>query len=238
MSLHRVVGEKKLLDVYREVYKWGKTHDVHKMTNLVQNYEKYCWRRVRLTEEKMYFRKWHYLKYACEVVRFSEKNNLRNATPFHPEDSMRLASITPGSISSIDGISKRLKEIVVELNQQRERVLQIDRREFLNSEEETIFLASNTTGVKEHAPAHAMLIQMVRKGKISGEKEFHRAIAPNFTFDECALLYTTLLSYAGLKQEQLQLEVKKGILQLRQTSPHAFERAYDEETLSTLLENH
>lgn len=46
---------------------------MHKITLLSQTYEKPTTRRNRLAEERAYYAKWFYLKYATEVVKFSFK---------------------------------------------------------------------------------------------------------------------------------------------------------------------
>jgi hypothetical protein len=50
--------------------------------------EKDVWRRNRLLGESAYFKKWHYMKYCCQLIKHAIKNNLTFALPFDPSEEM------------------------------------------------------------------------------------------------------------------------------------------------------
>ncbi|GAW82558.1 hypothetical protein, conserved [Plasmodium gonderi] len=76
MTLVRRVN-KNVLQTFKELYRTGKRLNIHKTTFLCQTYEKNCWRKTRLREEKVYHKKYNFLKYAHDVVNYGIENNLK-----------------------------------------------------------------------------------------------------------------------------------------------------------------
>ncbi|ANQ09532.1 Uncharacterized protein PCOAH_00045890 [Plasmodium coatneyi] len=76
MTLIRKVN-RNVLQTFKELYRTGKRLNIHKTTFLSQTYEKNCWRKTRLREEKVYHKKYNFLKYAYDVVNYGIENNLK-----------------------------------------------------------------------------------------------------------------------------------------------------------------
>ncbi|CRH01397.1 conserved Plasmodium protein, unknown function [Plasmodium relictum] len=76
MTLIRKV-KKNVLQTFKEIYKRGKSLNIHKTTFLCQTYEKNCWRKTRLREEKVYYKKYNFLKHAYDVINYGIDNNLK-----------------------------------------------------------------------------------------------------------------------------------------------------------------
>jgi len=51
--------------------------------------EKDVWRRNRVLGESAYFKKWHYVKYCCQLIKHATKNNLTFGLVFDQTDEMR-----------------------------------------------------------------------------------------------------------------------------------------------------
>ncbi|GAB68057.1 hypothetical protein PCYB_126225, partial [Plasmodium cynomolgi strain B] len=76
MTLIRKVN-RNVLQTFKELYRTGKRLNIHKTTFLCQTYEKNCWRKTRLREEKVYHKKYNFLKYAYDIVNYGIENNLK-----------------------------------------------------------------------------------------------------------------------------------------------------------------
>ncbi|CRG94724.1 conserved Plasmodium protein, unknown function [Plasmodium gallinaceum] len=76
MTLIRRV-KKNVLHTFKEIYKKGKSLNIHKTTFLCQTYEKNCWRKTRVREEKVYYKKYNFLKHAYDVINYGVDNNLK-----------------------------------------------------------------------------------------------------------------------------------------------------------------
>ncbi|SBT42849.1 conserved Plasmodium protein, unknown function [Plasmodium ovale wallikeri] len=76
MTLIRKV-KRNVLQTFKELYRKGKSLNIHKTTFLCQTYEKNCWRKTRLREEKVYYKKYNFLKHAYDVVNYGIDNNLK-----------------------------------------------------------------------------------------------------------------------------------------------------------------
>ncbi|VWU49312.1 conserved protein, unknown function [Hepatocystis sp. ex Piliocolobus tephrosceles] len=66
-----------VLQTFKEIYQRGKSLNIHKTAFLSQTYEKNCWRKTRVREEKVYYKKYNFLKYAYDVVNYGINNNLK-----------------------------------------------------------------------------------------------------------------------------------------------------------------
>ena len=77
--------------VYRRyVVKFARINGVMKDQYFTTRFrEKDVWRRNRLLGESAYFKKWHYLKYCCQLIKHAVKNNLTFGLPFDASDEMR-----------------------------------------------------------------------------------------------------------------------------------------------------
>ena len=71
--------------------------------------EKDVWRRNRLLGESAYFKKWHYVKYCCQLIKHAVENDLTLGQPFDRSDDMSLgigaAGIKP--LPKQDGYSEQ-----------------------------------------------------------------------------------------------------------------------------------
>ncbi|SCP05754.1 conserved Plasmodium protein, unknown function [Plasmodium ovale] len=76
MTLIRKV-KRNVLQTFKELYRKGKSLNIHKTTFLCQTYEKNCWRKTRIREEKVYYKKYNFLKHAYDVVNYGIDNNLK-----------------------------------------------------------------------------------------------------------------------------------------------------------------
>ena len=71
--------------------------------------EKDVWRRNRLLGESAYFKKWSYIKYCCQLIKYSVKNNLTLGLPFEPTDEMRHVvkeGVLAKPLAKIDGYTE------------------------------------------------------------------------------------------------------------------------------------
>ncbi|PHJ22891.1 hypothetical protein CSUI_003257 [Cystoisospora suis] len=133
-----------LLASLAQVFKWGKRWRVHKQTLLIQTYEKPCIKRTRIAEEKAYYPRWFYLKYATEVLKFSLKNHLRLDSAYNRDrllfDEQRLDADPRGGGGAFGGgedslypryavkseREKLLKELEDELLDIHKKILRMD----------------------------------------------------------------------------------------------------------------
>jgi hypothetical protein len=78
--------------IYRRyVVKFARINGIMKDQYFTTRYrEKDVWRRNRLLGESAYFKKWHYVKYCCQLIKHATKNNLTFGLPFNKHDDMRL----------------------------------------------------------------------------------------------------------------------------------------------------
>ena len=78
--------------IYRRyVVKFARINGVMKDQYYSTRYrEKNVWRRNRILGESAYFKKWHYVKYCCQLIKHATKNNLTFPIPFNPNDTMAL----------------------------------------------------------------------------------------------------------------------------------------------------
>ena len=69
--------------------------------------EKDVWRRNRLLGESAYFKKWHYVKYCCELIKYSTKHSLSFGLPFNAADDMRApVPVQHAPVPKVDGYSE------------------------------------------------------------------------------------------------------------------------------------
>ena len=74
MSLKRLVrGPNNILSSLQYIYSWGRSNKIHQITLLMQTYEKPTIKRNRITQERSYAAKKHYLKYAAEAIKYASK---------------------------------------------------------------------------------------------------------------------------------------------------------------------
>lgn len=78
--------------IYRRyVVKFARINGIMKEQYFSTRYrEKDVWRRNRLLGESAYFKKWHYVKYCCQLIKHAVKNNLTFALPLDSSDECRL----------------------------------------------------------------------------------------------------------------------------------------------------
>ena len=95
--------------IYRRyVVKFARINGVMKDQYFTTRFrEKNVWRRNRLLGESAYFKKWHYVKYCCELIKHSTKNGLTFSLPFNETDEMRAPAhpVTP-TYTKVDGYSE------------------------------------------------------------------------------------------------------------------------------------
>ena len=98
--------------IYRRyVVKFARINGIMKEQYFTTRFrEKDVWRRNRLLGESAYFKKWHYVKYCCQLIKHSVKNNLSLGLPFDASDGMQ-AKIPPSSgakpLAKPDGYSEQ-----------------------------------------------------------------------------------------------------------------------------------
>ena len=72
--------------------------------------EKDVWRRNRILGESAYFKKWHYVKYCCQLIKYATKHDLTFGLPFDATHEM--AAISPKQVvqryesTKVDGYSR------------------------------------------------------------------------------------------------------------------------------------
>ena len=78
--------------IYRRyVVKFARINGIMKEQYYTTRYrEKDVWRRNRVLGEAAYFKKWHYVKYCCQLIKHAVKNNLTLGLPFDSSDEMKL----------------------------------------------------------------------------------------------------------------------------------------------------
>ena len=68
------------------------------------------WRRNRILGESAYFKKWHYVKYCCQLIKHATKHDLTFGLPFDATHEMRVPETgdrTPRYESvKVDGYSR------------------------------------------------------------------------------------------------------------------------------------
>ena len=107
--------------IYRRyVVKFARVNGVMKDQYFTTRYrEKNVWRRNRLLGETAYFKKWHYVKYCCELIKHAVKKNLTLGLPFDPSDEMkpvvRGVAASKASLPKQDGFSE---EELIEMQRQ------------------------------------------------------------------------------------------------------------------------
>jgi hypothetical protein len=96
--------------IYRRyVVKFARINGIMKDQYFTTRYrEKDVWRRNRLLGESAYFKKWHYMKYCCQLIKHAVKNKLTFGVPFDPSDECRLpvpAATEGADLAKPDGYS-------------------------------------------------------------------------------------------------------------------------------------
>ncbi|CAD2100279.1 conserved Plasmodium protein, unknown function [Plasmodium vinckei brucechwatti] len=76
MAIIRKV-KRNVLQTFKEIYRRGKSLNIHKTAFLSQTYEKNCWRKTRIREEKVYYKKYNFLKHAFDVVNYGIDKNVK-----------------------------------------------------------------------------------------------------------------------------------------------------------------
>jgi hypothetical protein len=97
--------------IYRRyVVKFARINGIMKEQYYTTRYrEKDVWRRNRVLGESAYFKKWHYVKYCCQLIKHAVKNNLTLGLPFDSSDEMKVTNAS-GSIKALpkqDGYSEQ-----------------------------------------------------------------------------------------------------------------------------------
>lgn len=70
------VGKNNSLAVLRKLRIYGSRYKIEKIQKLCENFEKACWRSVRVAEESAYMRKYHFLKHCMNVINSYRQNKL------------------------------------------------------------------------------------------------------------------------------------------------------------------
>ncbi|KEP65683.1 UNVERIFIED_CONTAM: hypothetical protein HHA_248790 [Hammondia hammondi] len=126
MSCHRHVFRTAPAAVFAAVQRWGRRNNVHKLTLLVQTYEKPCVKRTRIAEEKAYYPRWFYLRYATEVIRYSLKHHLRMGQEVDPNDDQRLDAVKPLRLPSSEERRRHLRHMEDELALLHKQIIEMD----------------------------------------------------------------------------------------------------------------
>ncbi|CBZ56067.1 conserved hypothetical protein [Neospora caninum Liverpool] len=126
MSCYRHVFRSAPAVALAEVQRWGRRNNVHKLTLLVQTYEKPCVKRTRIAEEKAYYPRWFYLRYATEVIRYSLKHHLRLGQGFDPNDDQRLDGLKPLRVPSTEERRQELAKMEGELASVQKQIVEMD----------------------------------------------------------------------------------------------------------------
>lgn len=99
----------------RHIVKFARINGIMKEQYYSTRYrEKDVWRRNRVLGESAYFKKWHYVKYCCQLIKYATKHDLTFGLPFDPNNEMRAPEVKTNSLSStkVDGYSEmELKEV-------------------------------------------------------------------------------------------------------------------------------
>uniref|UniRef100_A0A3B0N4Z3 Uncharacterized protein n=1 Tax=Theileria annulata TaxID=5874 RepID=A0A3B0N4Z3_THEAN len=72
----RGVGRNNSLAVLRRLRIYGSRYKIEKIQKLCENFEKACWRSIRVAEESAYIRKYHFLKHCMNVIKLYRQNKL------------------------------------------------------------------------------------------------------------------------------------------------------------------
>ncbi|KAI4836754.1 hypothetical protein MKS88_004558 [Plasmodium brasilianum] len=127
MTLIRKV-KRNVLQTFKELYKKGKSLNIHKTTFLCQTYEKNCWRKTRMREEKVYYKKYNFLKHAFDVVNYGIDNNLKfevdekriveENSYIHEETKQESEKNMKNEVANIDLEIKHILKSLEDINQQ------------------------------------------------------------------------------------------------------------------------
>jgi hypothetical protein len=98
--------------IYRRyVVKFARVNGVMKEQYFSTRFrEKDVWRRNRLLGESAYFKKWHYLKYCCQLIKHAVNKDLTFGLPFDASDEMRVPAkpvIEAKALAKPDGYSQQ-----------------------------------------------------------------------------------------------------------------------------------
>lgn len=98
--------------IYRRyVVKFARINGIMKDQYFTTRYrEKDVWRRNRLLGESAYFKKWHYVKYCCQLIKHATKHDLTLGLPFDSSDEMRAggpAEVALKPLPKQDGYSEQ-----------------------------------------------------------------------------------------------------------------------------------
>ncbi|PFH38131.1 hypothetical protein BESB_004720 [Besnoitia besnoiti] len=126
MSCYRHVWRSAPAVALSDVQRWGRRNNVHKLTLLVQTYEKPCVKRTRIAEEKAYYPRWFYLRYCAEVIKYSLKHHLRLGAPLDPKDDQRLDCIQPLQMPTAEERRSELARLEEELTSLHKQILEMD----------------------------------------------------------------------------------------------------------------
>ena len=94
----------------RHIVKFARINGIMKEQYFSTRYrEKDVWRRNRILGESAYFKKWHYVKYCCQLIKYATKNELTFGLPFDPTHEMTAISSAKKPVYEsvkVDGYSR------------------------------------------------------------------------------------------------------------------------------------
>ncbi len=93
----------------RHIVKFARINGIMKEQYYSTRYrEKDVWRRNRILGESAYFKKWHYIKYCCQLIKYATKHDLTFGLPFDPTNEMKAQVVGTKNLMStkVDGYSE------------------------------------------------------------------------------------------------------------------------------------
>ncbi|KAL8438444.1 hypothetical protein Efla_002194 [Eimeria flavescens] len=190
------------LGALREVHRWGRRTGVHKISLASQTYEKPTTRRNRIAEERAYYAKWFYLKYAAETVKHALKNHLLLAAPVDAADEQRLTALKPKGFSTAEEAKERMQAVLRLLHIAEAALMGMDRY-------------SPITGAPREAspsspsrPVSRLLRQVAsRGGQLPSLSALQQQLqGQGWSGEEAAALRLQLAAWVELKLERQRLE--------------------------------
>lgn len=222
MTLVRVV-KKNCLQTFKEIYRKGKRLNIHKTTFLCQTHEKNCWRKVRLQEEKVYYKKYMFLKHAYDVVNYGINHNLK----FQTEEP-----IIDEETSYLDIDKQEDKESYQYLKNQ-----------IYKSDEDlkkiSVFLNNiNKKYNDNEQKATKLYYNIIRNNFVLYKSDFFKRFAKLYNSIDLMLIYYYLKKAKLLNNKKKYFNTKLNIVKSRKNVSEMENCSYTIEELSALFDTH
>ncbi|BAM39523.1 uncharacterized protein TOT_010000978 [Theileria orientalis strain Shintoku] len=89
----------------RHIRIYGTRYKIEKIQKLCENFEKACWRSVRIAEEKAYLQKYHFLKHCLTLIKLYRQKGLEAFSAIKPgQDTCKISDLI---LNMYDGTNSR-----------------------------------------------------------------------------------------------------------------------------------